>query len=159
MKRLSVLFVSMALLAIVGTVWGDAIKPVKPTAKDKCPVCGMFVAKYPDFAAQLHLKDGKVFHFDGTKDLFKFYHNIGKYAPGKSTNDVGVVFVTSYYDLIYVDGKSAWYVVGSNIYGPMGREVIPFSRESEAKDFSKDHDGKKIVRFKDVTPAIIKGLD
>jgi len=41
----------------------------------------------------------------------------------------------------------------------MGRELIPFAREIEAREFKKDHKGKSILRFKDVTPAIVKGLD
>jgi nitrous oxide reductase accessory protein NosL len=34
---------------------------------------------------------------------------------------------------------SAYYVLGSDIYGPMGRELIPFEKEADAKEFIKDH--------------------
>ena len=39
------------------------ITPLKPSKKDKCPVCGMFVFKYPDWVAQIHFTDGPVFFF------------------------------------------------------------------------------------------------
>ena len=50
--------------------------PVTPTASDKCPVCGMFVAKYPDFLAQIIFRDGTYAVFDGAKDLFKYLHDL-----------------------------------------------------------------------------------
>jgi copper chaperone NosL len=134
-------------------------KPRKSGPKDKCPVCGMFVVKYPDFVAQIQFRDGTASWFDGTKDMFKFYLNMSRYAPGKKTTDVAAVFVTSYYDLSLVDGLTACYVIGSDVYGPMGRELIPFTRETEARDFMKDHHGKAMIRFRDVTPAILKTLD
>ncbi|RII29237.1 MAG: nitrous oxide reductase accessory protein NosL [Geobacter sp.] len=135
------------------------LKPHKAGPKDKCPVCGMFVAKYPDFAAQITFRDGATFHFDGAKDMFRFYLNLSRYAPGKKTTDVAAVFVTNYYDLSLVNGLTAYYVIGSDVYGPMGRELIPFVRETEARDFMKDHHGTSRIRFRDVTPAILKPLD
>jgi len=119
----------------------------------------MFVAKYPDFAAQIQFRDGSTFHFDGAKDMFKYYLNLPRYAPGKKTTDITAIFVTNYYDLTLVDGLTAYYVVGSDVYGPMGRELIPFAKESEARDFLKDHKGKSIIRFRDVTPAVLRPLD
>jgi nitrous oxide reductase accessory protein NosL len=58
-----------------------------------------------------------------------------------------------------IDGREAWYVLGSDVYGPMGRELIPFEKEADAKEFMKDHAGKTLIRFNDVTPDLIKGLD
>ena len=49
--------------------------------------------------------------------------------------------------------------MGSDVYGPMGRELIPFVKESEARDFLKDHKGKSIIRFRDVTAAVLRPLD
>ena len=60
-----------------------------PGIHDTCPVCGMFVAKYPDWVAQVRFKDEKTVFFDGAKDFFKYYFDIGGYRPGKSRADVG----------------------------------------------------------------------
>ena len=67
--------------------------------------------------------------------------------------------MSNYYDLALVDGMKAYYVAGSDVYGPMGRELIPFAKESEAKEFMNDHKGKSILRFNQVTPALLKSLD
>ena len=70
-----------------------------------------------------------------------------------------MIYVTDYYDLTFIGGYEAFYVVGSDVYGPMGRELIPFKTEAAARDFMKDHNGKSILGFKGVTAQVIKGLD
>jgi nitrous oxide reductase accessory protein NosL len=146
-------------LTLFTVLHGGDRKPIKPSPKDKCPVCGMFVAKYPDFLAEILFKDGSSVFFDGTKDVFKYYLNLKKYHPSKNISDIDSIYVTDYYDLTLTDGLSAYYVSGSDIYGPMGRELIPFKKETDAKEFVKDHQGKSILRFKEITYEIVKGLD
>ena len=152
------LLVAVLLLGASFASAGDP-KPHKIGPKDKCPVCGMFVAKYPDFAAEIQFQDGAALHFDGAKDMFKYYLNLSRYAPGKKAGDISAIFVTDYYDLNMVDGRTAYYVVGSDVYGPMGRELVPFTRQSQARDFLKDHHGKTIIHFQDVTAALLRPLD
>jgi nitrous oxide reductase accessory protein NosL len=53
----------------------------------------------------------------------------------------------------------AFFVIGSDVHGPMGRELIPFGKPTDAEEFRRDHKGKSVLRFSDVTPAVIKGLD
>jgi hypothetical protein len=48
----------------------------------------MFVAKYPDWLAQMVFKDGSSAHFDGAKDMFKYLFNLKKYNPSKTTEDI-----------------------------------------------------------------------
>ena len=156
--KIMVIFIA-AFIVMTSLAFAGDVKPHKVGPKDKCPVCGMFVFKYPDFAAQIQFRDGSTFHFDGAKDMFKYYLNLARYAPGKKTTDITAVLVTNYYNLTLVDGLPAYYVVGSDVFGPMGRELIPFVKESEARDFLKDHKGKSILRFSDVTPAVLKPLD
>jgi nitrous oxide reductase accessory protein NosL len=157
MKHLSVTI--LVILLVTSFALSGERKPIKPSPKDKCPVCGMFVAKYPDFIAEILFKDGSSAFFDGTKDMFKYYFNLKKYHSSKNLSDIDSIYVTSYYDLTFIDGLRAYYVLGSDIYGPMGRELIPFEKEAEAKDFMKDHQGKSILRFKEVNYELIKTLD
>jgi nitrous oxide reductase accessory protein NosL len=157
MKRIAAAI--LIVLIAVSLAWAAERKPVKPSPKDKCPVCGMFVAKYPDFVAQVIFQDGSYAVFDGAKDLFKYYLNLKKYAPAKRVEDIASIYVTDYYSLELIDGPQAWYVVGSDVYGPMGKELIPFLKESDARGFMKDHKGKSLLRFKDVSVELIGGLD
>ena len=151
-------FIMIFVLLTAGAHAGGK-KPVKPAKADKCPVCGMFAAKYPDFITQIIYKDGSYAVFDGAKDMFKYYFNFAKYAQGKKATDMDSLYVTDYYSLSPIDGFNAVYVIGSDVFGPMGRELIPFEKPADAEEFKKDHKGTSILKFKDVTISIVKGLD
>jgi nitrous oxide reductase accessory protein NosL len=140
------------------------LKRVAITKDEKCPVCGMFIYKYPKWAAQIFYKRGDDAHhysFDGVKDLMKFYFNAnawGDYKNEKKENIEHIV-VTDYYSQKAIDATEALYVIGSDILGPMGNELIPFSKEADAKTFLHDHHGETIVTFDKITKEDIDKLD
>ena len=157
MKKL--LFCVSIFVLLVSSASAGQNKPVTPASKDKCPVCGMFVSKYTDFLAQIIFKDSSYALFDGTKDMFKYYLNIKTYSPSKTTADIDSLYVNDYYTLSPVDGLTAYFVIGSDILGPMGKELIPFGKEADAKAFMRDHSGKAILKFTEVTAATLKELE
>jgi nitrous oxide reductase accessory protein NosL len=127
----------------------------------KCPVCGMFVYKYPRWAAVLEVSNNgkqQKLYFDGVKDLMKFYYAPKKWGDYKNVKLLSID-VTDYYQQKKIAGEDAYYVIGSDILGPMGNELIPFEKEEDAKVFSKDHFGKKILSFNELTEDIVKNLD
>jgi copper chaperone NosL len=131
-------------------------RPVSPAAADKCAVCGMFVAKYPGWIAQIIFRDGTIVFFDGPKDLFTCYYNIKKYVPQKSREEIAAMYVTSYYSGAFIGAAEAFYVLGSDINGPMGKELIPCASLAEAGEFMKDHKGGKILAFKQLTRRLFE---
>ena len=157
MQALRVIVVTMLLLA--GFPLTGETSTISAAKTDKCPVCGMFVAKYPDFLAKIIFTDGSYAVFDGAKDMFKYYFNLKKYSAAKEISDIASIAVTDYYEMSSIDGREAWFVIGSDVYGPMGRELMPFAEKADAQGFMKDHSGKKILRFEEVTPDTIKRLD
>jgi nitrous oxide reductase accessory protein NosL len=130
-----------------------------PSTKDKCPVCGMFVSKYPDWVATVTFKDSTTLFFDGGKDLFTWYHNMQKYTPGRNQTAITAITVNDYYTLKAVDARHAHFVIGSDVFGPMGKELVPFGKATDAQAFLKDHKGKKVLQFNDVTPTILKSME
>jgi nitrous oxide reductase accessory protein NosL len=114
---------------------------------EKCPVCGMFVAKYPKWVAKIELSNKKHFYFDGVKDMMKYYFNPTKFKGHYKKELITKIYVTDYYTLKKIEAKKAYYVIGSNVYGPMGEELIPFETFDSAKEFKDSHYGKKIVTF------------
>lgn len=126
---------------------------------DRCPVCGMFVYKYPKWVARIVFQDGSSYFYDGAKDMFKHIFDTGKYTPGKTADKIKSMYVTDYYEVELIDAKGAFYVIGSDVLGPMGHELLPFKEEDAAKEFMEDHQGKSIIRFQDVTPVVIHSLD
>src|SRR4030065_2886300 len=89
----------LLLFITVSSLFAAERKAVLPGLKDRCPVCGMFVYKYPDFIAEIIFKDGSHAVFDGTKDMFKYYFNFKKYDPKKKVADIVSLYVTYYYTL------------------------------------------------------------
>lgn len=124
---------------------------------DKCPVCGMFPYKYPRWAAKAYYGE-KYFAFDGVKDMFKYIIKPEKYG-GDSKAWADKIEVTDYYTQNAIDGRKAFYVVGSDVLGPMGNELIPFADESDAKAFKFDHKGTDILTFDEVKMPLICKLD
>lgn len=119
----------------------------------------MFVYKYPDWVAQIIFQEGSAAFFDGAKDLFKCYFNLGKFSPPKTREDIEGIYVTEYYDMKPIRAQDAFFVMGSDVYGPMGRELIPFASRADAEQFKKDHKGNRILKFEEITPGVIKKLD
>ncbi len=138
---------------------GAALSVPKPGPMDLCPVCGMIVSRYPQWTATVVWKDGHVHHFDGAKDLFKFLHALATYAPGRTREDVRTIAVTDFYDLEKIDARTAFYVIGSDVVGPMGHELVPLATRADAEVFITEHFGARILRFDDITPDIIRRVD
>jgi len=122
----------------------------------KCPVCGMFVYKYPKWAAMIEV-DGKKHYFDGVKDMMKYYIFDVDFPYERS--HIKHIAVTDFYTLEAIPAQNAYYVIGSDVYGPMGNELIPFQTEKAAKNFMQDHGGEQIVRFDEITPKMVMALD
>lgn len=137
----------------------NGIAVPKPGAKDLCPVCGMLVAKYPNWVATVLYKDGHAHHFDGAKDMFKYLAELPKYAPGHRREDIKSIVVTEFYGLTKVDATQAVYVIGSDVLGPMGHELVPLETQADAQDFLREHKGKRVLRFNEVKPELLKKLD
>lgn len=132
--------------------------PLKVGEKDLCPVCGMFVHKYPNWIAQILFDDGTYAFFDGAKDMFKYYFELTKYNPKMTRDRILSIWVTNYYTTGLIDGRNSYYVVGSDVLGPMGRELIPHKSEKAAGHFAKDHGADKILRFHDIDLNLIESL-
>ena len=127
----------------------------KPSEKERCPVCGMFVAKYPAWLTQVQMEDGMTHFFDGVKDMMALYFEPYKYS---SKSAVSELYVTDYYTQKWIDGKKAFYVTGSDTFGPMGHEFIPFDSLPAAEAFKKDHHGKHILSFDQIDLNLVNDM-
>jgi nitrous oxide reductase accessory protein NosL len=119
----------------------------------------MLVSKYPNWVATVIYKDGHAHHFDGAKDLFKFWFDPPKYAAGHSREQMARILVTDYYNLAATDAKTAFYVVGSDVLGPMGHEFVPLASQADAEEFLREHKGRRILRFIEVTKDLPPKID
>jgi nitrous oxide reductase accessory protein NosL len=143
-----------AVLLVAAAVAAD--QPPVPGPGEKCPVCGMFIARHPEWMAVLQERESAPLFFCGPKDLFKFIR-----APGghQSDKDSAVVYVRDYYRLSFIDALHAFYVTGSDVLSSMGHELIPLATREDADEFMWDHDGRRIVTYDEVSPQVLKELE
>jgi len=139
-------------------------KVLKVQKTEKCPVCGMFVYKYPRWVAQIFYKHNNHEHhysFDGVKDMMKFYLDAREWGDYKNfkRKNITKILVTDYYSQKAIDARNASFVIGSDVYGPMGNELIPFKNKADAKSFYMDHKAKKIIKFSDISKEKVYQLD
>lgn len=155
MRSITWSFVAILFFFIVR---GSYAEPQHPVDKDeKCPVCGMFVAKYDQWLTQIVVDDQRPLVFDGVKDMMAYYFNSEQYG-GVGDLSAAEIWVRNYYTLDYIDGRKAHYVVGSDVLGPMGDELIPFATIREAENFKKDHNGAAILPFDEIEAELIMGM-
>ncbi|BBO92654.1 nitrous oxide reductase accessory protein NosL [Desulfosarcina ovata] len=149
---------TVCVFAITAVASQDEPFPV-PDSTHKCPVCGMVVHRYPDFLASVTYADGHTVYFDGAKDMFKYLFDLDRYDPNRRVEQIRRIRVTEYYDMVPMDAREAFYVVGSDVFGPMGHELIPLRTQADAREFKNDHHGRRILTFQQVKPATISRLD
>jgi len=152
------LFHIVLLVTFTAAVSSASQNMPEPAPRDACPVCGMFVAHYPDWVGTVLYMDGASHHFDGAKDLFTYLLDMKKWAQERSAETIQSVTVKEYYGLNRINAQAAFYVVGSDVLGPMGHELIPFATFEDAETFMRDHRGKKIYRFTDIDKDILSSL-
>ena len=139
--------ISTLLLLFLTSYAALAGQPSPPGDKDRCAVCGMFVAPYPDWVAVIEFKDGSKAYFDGPKDMFVYFFDLAKYRPGATIDDIAALFVTEYYSTKMENLHDVFLVTGSDVTGPMGYELVPVKGRENAETFLRDHGGKKIMQF------------
>jgi nitrous oxide reductase accessory protein NosL len=157
LKRL-VLLSFLTLWAAFAAAQEGVVVP-KPGPKDLCPVCGMLVSKYPNWTTVVLYRDGHAHFFDGAKDMFKYLHNYARYAPNHRKEDIAGIHVTEFYGLSKMDAHKAFFVIGSDVLGPMGHEFVPLVTRADAEEFLKDHKGRLILTFEQITSDVIDKVD
>lgn len=134
---------SIIAFLILGSILGAAslalaagpnLEPRPINKEMSCSTCGMYPAHFPIWHSQVIFTDNSAATFDGCKCMFRFLLGINKKA-------VAAVWVKDFGNGKWIDGKTALYVVGSKVMGPMGKELIPFADKAAAEAFQKANGG------------------
>ena len=138
---------------------GLAPEVPRPIPADaRCPVCGMYPARSPRWAAQVLYRDGHAHFFDSPIDLFQFLADVPRFSPGYQAGDILSTWVTDVRSSDWVPAEQAWYVHGSDALGPMRMGDLPaFAEREQAAAFAAKRGGK-VLGYGAVTPAIVKSL-
>ena len=157
---------------------GDAPEPVTLDESDSCDVCGMVIPNHPGPTSEVFYADeepaghANPARFDSTWEAFQF--DFARRDEGWSRE---AFYVTDYsavdYDLFedggdtlisthpgadaFADATEVTFVVGSEVVGAMGRDLIAFGDEGDAEAFQAEHGGD-LAAFDDVDEATVASL-
>lgn len=124
----------------------------------RCPVCGMFPARYPRWAAQVVFDDGAAHFFDSAADMLHFLRAPERYDEERSAAEVAAVYVTDYASGTWVDAHAAHFVSASSVPGPMrGADLPAFADPATATSFVAEHGGT-VFAYDAIPGAVIDSL-
>ncbi len=133
--------------------------PKSIPADARCPICGMYPARSPRWAAQTVFRDGASHFFDSPIDMFAFLQRIDRYNKRYVQEDIAVSYVTDFESGQWIEAHRAFFVQGSTAMGPMrGADLPAFSTREAAEDFSRNQRGK-VLAFEQVTPELIQSMN
>ncbi len=130
-----------------------AVEPAAPGKNDRCQVCGMFVAPFSDWIATIVFQNGTQLFFDGCKDFFRYYFDLPVEDGRQSRKRIASIHITEYYSTRLMKVDEVFFVLGSDVYGPMGKELIPVAGKETAMTFLRDHHGTEVLSFDQVRPS------
>ena len=143
MKKYSAIFFLLVLLGM--TNWAFSQSVIIESHK-KCPICGMFPARYPKFNCQVVFKDGSYEAFDSSIGLLVYLHFPDK--TGLKLKPVAGIYFKDYLKEGWLEADKAFFVTGSEIRGPMGVQFLPVDSQQAAEELKKQANGKDIIHFK-----------
>lgn len=133
----------------------DGVGPRAPRFWETCPVCGQLVAPHPEWIAQIVYEDGIALFFDGAKDLFRFLLSPRRSASDSELIPIAGVYVTSFFDGEVIDARESFFVVGSDVLGPGGDELVAHRSVADARKFSRQHNGRRVFGFKTLNSEVL----
>jgi len=157
-KKLIAIILTIAALA-AGPASAQAVENItaKPIAEaERCPVCGMYPAKYPKWHSQIVFRNSEHTSFDSAAEMFRFLNNMKKYDDKHVAADIAKIFVPAYNTGDWLDAKQAFYVAGSKARGPMGSDFPAFAKREDANRFIQKGCGS-VLGFEQITPALLNG--
>jgi len=163
MHRQVLLRGTLAILAAAFVLTSPACaedsQPPRPGPEDRCPVCGMFAHKTEAWVATMVFADGSRVFFDGPKDMFRYYLRPEDYQKGGTAKEIAAIFVTDYYTTESIPARDAFFVLGSDVMGPMGKELVPLGSAESAETLRRDHKGERVIVFDEVELSDISTLE
>lgn len=138
---------------------GLAMYDARPVPADaRCPVCGMYPARFPKWAAQVIFKDGSAHFFDSPVDLFMFLEKPGRFDAIHTAEDAAAMYVADFRSGTWLDARQAAFVIDSGARGPMrGPDLPAFADLAAAQRFVTEHGGRALA-FPEVDRRVMNGL-
>ena len=133
------------LLLLGGCSTTSSTGPRTIEAHKTCPLCGMYPARYLRFQCQIVFQDGTYEAFDSTAGLLVYLHFPEK--TGLRLKKIHNIYFKDYRTEKWIQAPNTFLIIGSDVMGPMGAEILPTNNHREAKKMNEEENGKEIVSF------------
>jgi len=142
-KILQLQIVGLFLIVLPTVVCAE---PKKIAPDKQCPVCGMYPARYPRFNCEIIFNDGSYEAFDSALCLLTYLLFPEKIQV--KPKPVSEIFFKDYLKSKWLEADRTYFVIGSDLTGPMGKEFIAVDSLAAAKRLKKDEHGRDIISYK-----------
>ena len=115
----------------------------------RCKNCGMKIDPASQWRAELVGQDGSIIAFDTPRCALQSWRS-GK-TPAKSLR------VQDYYDRQAKDGADVRFVIGGDVVGPMGPDLVPVDPARVSK-FIQDHAADRALKLDEITPEVLGAI-
>ena len=159
-KFITIIFLVLLLQACdSSTQTTVAHKPVAFETSDECHVCGMIITQFNGPKGQAYdNRQKRMKKFCSTAELMFWY------LQPENKSNVSEVYVHDMAktpwnkpdDSHLISAKKAFFVIGSNKKGSMGKTLASFSSRQDAINFSDSHGGE-VLAFSGLTLALLSG--
>lgn len=144
-------FVAAASLALAVLVACSSAEPGSAQSAGRCAHCGMRVPPDSTWRAGLTTASGEALAFDAPKCMFRILRS----ERGQGAREAWVI---EYYSSERRPASSLFYVLGSDVESPMGRDLVPIDGRERAERFLRDHHAQRVLSHDEVTSAVIDEL-
>lgn len=155
----------MSIFIVATLASAESLLPPKAEVKyemdyaqdTRCIVRNFLVYKEPKWVSKIELQNGKKLFFSSPKSMIEFYHRPGKWfhIGVKSENDFKDIVVTDYLTMKPINAREAFFVYGSRAISPAGDDLVAIEKEVDAKNFAKMYNGKRVLKFKEISASLI----
>lgn len=157
-RLLSALCAALLLLGQATPSFAADLAPQYVQRSTRCPVCGMYPYRTPQWTGQIVFNDQTATSFDSPVDMFRFINAMPMFDKQHKAADIGAIWVADYDSKAWIDAKKAFYVIGSKARGPMNDPNLPAFTTRAAADAHIQAQGGKVLLFTDITRELIKSF-
>ena len=120
------------------------------TKKDaRCKHCGMRIDPASAWHAELIGEDGKVTAFDTPRCALTSWRS--------GVTSAKTIRLQEYYDRQTRDGGEVRFVIGGDVVGPMGPDLVPVDPPRSSK-FIQDHGAERALKLEEITPQVLASV-
>lgn len=148
-SRRQFLRAATAAVIVCATACASPSEEASAQHANRCANCGMRVTRGAAFASGAREASGAEVVFDSPKCMFRWL---------EQHRDARDAWTTEHLSRQERPAAGLFYVLGTDLRGPMGADLVPVDTREHADTLLASHHGQRVLVFAEVTPEIVASL-